>query len=327
MLSLRTPHEQDHPPQPARDPPFRRRGEGHVHHRSRGQALHRCRGGAAVSCLGHGHPEVLAAMHAQIDTVAYAHTSFFTTEVAEALAETLVAHAPPGHRARVPRLRAGRRRWRPRSSSRASTSSRPGSPSARCSLPAARAITATRWARSPWAATMWRRKQFAPLLIDVGRVSPCYEYRDRRDDETPEQYSERLARELEAEIQRIGPGKVIAFVAETVVGATVGAVPPTPGYFLRIRGNLRPPRHPAHRRRGDVRHGAHRHAPRGRAGRHRARPDGHRQGPRRRLPADRRGARPGEDRRDLPRAAASSSTATPTSATRWPRRRRSPCSR
>ena len=48
-------------------------------------------GGAAVSCLGHAHPDVLAAIHAQIDRVAYAHTSFFTTEVAEALADTLVA--------------------------------------------------------------------------------------------------------------------------------------------------------------------------------------------------------------------------------------------
>src|SRR5690349_4277032 len=50
--------------------------------------------GAAVSCLGHGHPDVIAAMHAQIDRLAYAHTSFFTTEVAEALADHLIAHAP-----------------------------------------------------------------------------------------------------------------------------------------------------------------------------------------------------------------------------------------
>ena len=53
-------------------------------------------GGAAVSCLGHGHPDVRAAMHAQIDRIAYAHTSFFTTTAAEALADHLVAHAPPG---------------------------------------------------------------------------------------------------------------------------------------------------------------------------------------------------------------------------------------
>ncbi len=81
----------------------------------------------------------------------------------------------------------------------------------------------------------WRRRQFAPLLIDVARVSPCYEYRDRRDGETPEAYSERLAKELEARIQEVGANRVIAFVAEPVVGATLGAVPPTPGYFKRVR--------------------------------------------------------------------------------------------
>ena len=53
-------------------------------------------GGAAVSCLGHGHPDVLAAMHAQLDKLAYAHTSFFTTQVAEELGDDLVAHAPAG---------------------------------------------------------------------------------------------------------------------------------------------------------------------------------------------------------------------------------------
>ena len=69
----------------------------------------------------------------------------------------------------------------------------------------------------------------------MARVSPCYEYRDRRQDESAEAYSERLAAELEAKIAEVGPGRVIAFVAETVVGATAGAVPPTPGYFRRVR--------------------------------------------------------------------------------------------
>jgi adenosylmethionine-8-amino-7-oxononanoate aminotransferase len=80
-----------------------------------------------------------------------------------------------------------------------------------------------------------RRRQYAPLLVDVAHVSPCYEYRDRRDTETPERYSERLALELESEISRVGAQKVIAFVAETVVGATLGAAPATPGYFKRVR--------------------------------------------------------------------------------------------
>src|SRR5207344_140414 len=53
-------------------------------------------GGAAVSCLGHAHPDVIAAMHDQVDRVPYAHTSFFTTDVAEMLADVLVDDAPPG---------------------------------------------------------------------------------------------------------------------------------------------------------------------------------------------------------------------------------------
>src|SRR4029077_14209712 len=53
-------------------------------------------GGAAVSCLGQGHPDVQAALHAQLDKLAYAHTSFFTTEAAKALADRLVADAPEG---------------------------------------------------------------------------------------------------------------------------------------------------------------------------------------------------------------------------------------
>ena len=53
-------------------------------------------GGAAVSCLGHGHPDVLAAMHEQLDALAYSHTAFFTTEAAERLADRLIEDAPAG---------------------------------------------------------------------------------------------------------------------------------------------------------------------------------------------------------------------------------------
>ncbi len=97
--------------------------------------------------------------------------------------------------------------------------------------------------------------------------------------------------ELEAKIQELGADNVIAFVAETVVGATAGARAAGARLFQARARALRPARHPADPRRGHVRHGPHRHPARARAGRHRARPDGDRQGPRRRLPADRRGAR------------------------------------
>ena len=51
----------------------------------------------------------------------------------------------------------------------------------------------------------------------------------------PEQYGERLAQELQATVERIGGENVIAFVAETVGGATSGALTPPPGYFKRVR--------------------------------------------------------------------------------------------
>ncbi|WP_342362358.1 aspartate aminotransferase family protein [Terrarubrum flagellatum] len=191
-------------------------------------------GGAAVSCLGHGHPDVLAAMRRQIDSLDYAHTGFFTTEVAEELADHLVAHAPKGMTHVY--LVSG------------------GSEAIETSLKLARQYFVEKGekARKHFIArrqsyhgntlgalavggNAWRREQFAPLLIPTHHVSPCYEYRDRAADETPEQYGERLAQELEAKITELGPETVIAFVAETIVGATAGAVTPVPGYFRRVR--------------------------------------------------------------------------------------------
>src|SRR5258705_1168838 len=81
----------------------------------------------------------------------------------------------------------------------------------------------------------WRRKQFEPLLIETHHVSACFEYRGKRADETPRQYGERLAQELEAKIEELGPKTVIAFIAETVGGATAGAIAPVEGYFKRVR--------------------------------------------------------------------------------------------
>ena len=82
---------------------------------------------------------------------------------------------------------------------------------------------------------LWRRQPYDPLLMETHHIAPCYAYREQRTDETAETYALRAADELENKIVELGAENVIGFVAEPVVGATLGAVPPEPGYFRRIR--------------------------------------------------------------------------------------------
>ncbi len=191
-------------------------------------------GGAAVSCLGHGHSDVLAAMHAQIDRLAYAHTSFFTTEVAESLADHLIAHAPEGT-SHVYLVSGGSEAIEAALKMARQYFVEIGEPQRQHFIARRQSYHGNTLGALAVGGNAWRRRQFAPLLIDVTHVSPCYEYRDRGPDESPEAYGERLARELEAAIEKLGPRNVIGFVAEPVVGATLGAATAVPGYFRRIR--------------------------------------------------------------------------------------------
>jgi hypothetical protein len=191
-------------------------------------------GGAAVSCLGHGHPRIAAAIAEQAARLEYVHTGFFTSDAAEELAE-LIAGMCPGDLDRV---------WY--------TSS--GSEAIEAALKLARQYHLERGdaGRSRVIArrlsyhgntlgalaaggSEWRRAPYDPMLIDVSLVDPCFEYRFAEPGESREDYGRRAANTLEEEILRLGPETVMAFVAETVVGATAGAVPPVPGYLKRIR--------------------------------------------------------------------------------------------
>ena len=191
-------------------------------------------GGAAVSCLGHAHPDVLAAMHRQIDRLAYAHTSFFTSDVVEQLADHLTRTAPGelnyayfvsgGSEAIETALKMARQYV-----------VEIGQPSRTRFIARKQSYHGNTLGALAVGGNEWRRRQFAPLLMDVIRVSACNEYRDRRADETQQQYTERLLNELEQAILEAGPETIIGFCAETVVGATTGATPPTPGYLKGVR--------------------------------------------------------------------------------------------
>ena len=209
-------------------------GEGMVLRDRDGREHIDASGGAAVSCLGHGHPDVLAAMHAQIDKLAYAHTSFFTTDAAEELADHLIARAPAGmgsvyfcssgSEAIEACLKMARHYFVEKGEAR-----RVNFISRRQSYHGITLGALSVGGR------MKDRAPFEQMLMPGHHISPCYEYRGRRADETSEEYGLRVADELEAKILELGPETVCAFVAETVVGATLGAVPAAPGYFKRIR--------------------------------------------------------------------------------------------
>jgi adenosylmethionine-8-amino-7-oxononanoate aminotransferase len=191
-------------------------------------------GGAAVSSLGHAHPAVLDAIRSQLDKVAYAHTSFFTTEVAEELAERLGRNAPGGD-SEVYLVSGGSEAIETALKFARQYCLETGQPQRARFVARRQSYHGNTLCALGVGGNEWRRKPFAPLLPEVIRVSACYEYRGRSETQTRDQYTAMLLRELEAAILQAGPSHVIGFVAEPVVGATGGAIPPTPGYFRGVR--------------------------------------------------------------------------------------------
>jgi adenosylmethionine-8-amino-7-oxononanoate aminotransferase len=207
---------------------------GVIIHDSAGKEYIDASGGAAVSCLGHSHPDVLAAMHKQLDQLAYAHTSFFTSQVAEELADDLIAHAPEGI-SRVFYVSGGSEAVEAALKLARQYFVERGELQRRFIVARRQSYHGVTLGALAVGGREWQRKQFGPLMIETHHVSPAYEYRDKRAGETAEAYGVRLAEELERKIDELGGENVIAFVAETVVGATLGAVPAVPGYFRRVR--------------------------------------------------------------------------------------------
>jgi adenosylmethionine-8-amino-7-oxononanoate aminotransferase len=221
-----------------RDPrhlyPVAVRGEGAYLYDREGRRYLDGSGGAGVSCLGHSDRAVIEAIKAQLDRVPYAHTSFFSNEPMEALADALTASAPAplnkvhfasgGAESIEAALKMARQYFLEK-----------GEPQRRHVIARRQSYHGNTLASLSVGGNAWRRKPFEPLLIESTHVSPCYAYRDQRAGESDAAYAERLAAELENEIRRLGGENVIAFVAETVVGATLGAAPAVPEYFRKVR--------------------------------------------------------------------------------------------
>src|SRR6478752_3260523 len=216
-------------------PPKAIGGEGVYLFAEDGRRVLDASGGAAVSCLGHQHPRVIAAMAKQASSLAYAHTAFFSSEPAEALADTLVGHEPGGlgyaylvsggSEAIEAGIKLARQYF-----------IEIGQPQRRHFIARRQSYHGNTLGALAAGGNAWRREPYAPLLSTAfSHVTPAFAYHEKRDSESEGDFVARLAAELEAEFQRLGPENVAAFIAEPVVGATAGCVPAPEGYFRAVR--------------------------------------------------------------------------------------------
>ena len=216
-------------------PPIAIGGEGIWLIREDGRKVLDASGGAAVSCLGHQHPRVLAAMQKQASKLAYAHTAFFSSEAAETLADHLVGHEPGGL-AYVYFVSGGSEAIESAIKIARQYFIEAGQPKRQRFIARKQSYHGNTLGALSAGGSAWRREPYAPLLSpSFSHVTPAFAYHEMRDNETESDFVARLAAELEAQFQRLGPDTVAAFIAEPVVGATAGAVTAPEGYFRAVR--------------------------------------------------------------------------------------------
>ncbi len=214
--------------------PIALRGDGVYLYDSAGKQYLDGSGGAAVCCLGHGHPVVVEAIKAQVDQLAYAHTAFFTNEPQEQLAARLAGRFPEpdarvfflsgGSEANETAIKLARQYWMSQ-----------GRDDKHIVVSRQQSYHGNTLGALSLSGSPQRREAFAPILHDWPRIDPCYAYRHQNDGESVEDYAARSAHALEKAVSDQGADNIAAFIAETVVGATLGAVPAVDGYFKQIR--------------------------------------------------------------------------------------------
>ncbi len=217
------------------EPPVVVRGDGPWLFDANGKKYLDACGGAAVSCLGHSAKPVLDAVKDQLDKIAWAHTSFFTSEPAEKLADKLVELAPEnidrvyfvsgGSEATESAIKLARQYFL-----------EIGQPERKHVIARKQSYHGNTLGALSAGGNMWRKAQFEPLMVpSMVHIDACHFWRFAEEGESEFEYGQRVANQLEEMILQLGPDTVAAFIAEPIVGATMGAVPPVEGYYDRIQ--------------------------------------------------------------------------------------------
>jgi adenosylmethionine-8-amino-7-oxononanoate aminotransferase len=216
-------------------PPIATAGDGVYLHTADGRRIIDASGGAAVACLGHGNQRIAEAIGRQAATMAYAHTGTFSSQPAEDLAD-IVLQGEPGGLTHAYFCSSGSEGTEASLKLARQYFVEIGQPQRVHFIARRQCYHGNTLGALAAGGNMMRREIYEPILSPAfSLVSPCFAYRFQRDDESDAQYVDRLADELEAEFQRLGPDTVAAVLAETVVGATTGCVTALPGYFQRVR--------------------------------------------------------------------------------------------
>ena len=193
-------------------------------------------GGAAVISVGHNNSEINQALISQLNKVCYIHSGDeFTTEISEVLANYLISNnkeidrvyfANLGSEANEAAIKLAVQYWYEL-----------GKPTKNQFISRNQSYHGNCLGGMSLSGHVARRKPYEEIIDSkrFHKVSPCYESRYKKEGETTEEYTQRLLDELEEKITEVGPENIAAFFAETVVGATTGCVPPTPGYFKGVR--------------------------------------------------------------------------------------------
>ncbi len=215
-------------------PPLAVRASGQQITDAAGQSYLDASGGAAVSCIGHGDPRVVAAVSRQIAELDYAHSGAFTSRPAEELATHICEAAGLGM-ARVYFVGSGSEAVEAAIKMARQCQIERGQTGRHVVISRRQSYHGNTLGALARSGSETRRAPYASMLPERAQIMPCFHYRYAEPGETAEAFGRRAADTLEAEIVRLGAENVAAFLAETVVGATSGAVAPAPGYFKRIR--------------------------------------------------------------------------------------------
>jgi adenosylmethionine-8-amino-7-oxononanoate aminotransferase len=216
------------------DLPFAVKGDGCYIIDKNGKRYLDASGGAAVSCLGHSDETIRKAIIKQTEELAFAHTSFFTSDPAEKLATLLANNSPEGIN-KVYFVSSGSEAVEASLKLARQYFVEIGEPERHRIISRKQSYHGNTLGALAAGGNITRRTYFEKIMLETSSISPCYPYRNKNNNETETEYGLRVANELEDEIITLGAKNVMAFIAETVVGATAGAVTAVPGYFKRIR--------------------------------------------------------------------------------------------